>query len=371
MLKEKSFNILKKDNNKRRETLYYLAFIKYWAMILIIRWHLYKSNQHRIDYGARMSELLFVSSGFLVGYNYYKRTLPATYYTSCKYSYKHLRSFYPLHIIISFYWIYTYKGKFNLTDYEMLIFHFLLLKVWSSYRSFAQGFHGLTWFISALLFCYFLSPFLLGGIQNINNSLVIFTFVAFIRVGIEQLVENGAKNIMNFNFHFNPVIRLMDFYLGMLMIPLFLKVKNFFDKIENKLYLKFIFTNIQILFPVILYFIMLEYNNKLIRCYFVLIFCLCIFLISYDYGYFSTIIKKKIFKEIMSCQMEMYLLQRCLNNILVKNLNSYIPQNEELKFLIKVVFIFIISYIYKKKFREKLGITMDKIIYLFKKILFL
>ena len=142
-------------------------------MILIIRWHLYKSNmQQKIDYGARMTELLFVSSGFLVGYNYYKRTLPATYYTSCKYTYKHLRSCYPLHIIISFYWIYTYKGKFNLADYEMLIFHFLLLKVWSSYREIVQGFYGLTWFISALLFCYFLSPFLLGGIQNINNSLV-------------------------------------------------------------------------------------------------------------------------------------------------------------------------------------------------------
>ena len=187
-----------------------------------------------------MCELLFVSSGFLVGYNYYNRTLLATYQTSCKYSYKHLRSFYPLHIIISFYWIYAYKGKFNLTDYEMLIFHFLLLKVWSSYKSFAQGFYGLTWFISALLFCYFLSPFLLGGIQNINNSLVIFSFVAFIRVLIEQLIKNGAKNIMNFNFHFNPVIRLMDYYLGMLMIPLFLKVKNYCDKIKNKLVSKII-----------------------------------------------------------------------------------------------------------------------------------
>ena len=176
---------------------------------------------------------------------------------------------------------------------------------------------------------------------------------------------------MNFNFHFNPVIRLMDYYLGMLMIPLFLKVKNYCDKIKNKLYLKLLFTITQILFPIIIYFIMLEFNDKLIRCYFVLIFCLCIFLISYDYGYLSTIIKKKICKEIMSCQMEMYLLQRCLNNILIQNLNSHMPKNEELKFFIKIVFIFIISYIYKKKINEKLAIIMDKVIDLFKKILFI
>jgi peptidoglycan/LPS O-acetylase OafA/YrhL len=335
-------------------------------MILIIRWHLYKGISHKIDYGARMCEFLFISSGFLVGYNYYKRAMPSTYYASCKYTYKHLRAFYPLHTINSFYWICTYKSKFNLTDYEIIIYNFLLVKVWSRYQQFASGFNGISWFVSALLFCYFLCPFLLGGIQNINNSLIIFSLVAFIRVGIEQLIKNGSKNILDFNFHYNPIIRLMDFYLGMLMIPLFLKIKYYLDKIHNKSNIKFIFTSIQIIFPVFIYFIMLEFNNKLIRCYFVLIFCFCIFLISYDYGYLSYIIKKKLCKEIMSCQMEMYLLQRSLNTILVKILNSHMPQNEELKFSIKVAFIFIISYIYKKKLKEKLAVFMDKIFDLFK-----
>ena len=268
--------------------------------------------------------------------------MPSTYYASCKYTYRHLRAFYPLHTINSFYWICSYKSKFNLTDYEILIYNFLLVKVWSRRRHLAGSFNGISWFVSALLFCYFLCPFLLGGIQNIN--------------------------IMDFNFHYSPVIRLMDFYLGMLMIPLFLKIKSYLDKIHNKSNLKFIFTSIQIIFPVIIYFIMLEYNNKLIRCYFVLIFCFCIFLISYDYGYLSYIFKKKLSKEIMSCQMEMYLLQRSLNTILVKVLNSHMPKNEELKFSIKVAFIFIISYFYKKKLKEKLAVFMDILFNLFKNI---
>ena len=197
-----------------------------------------------------MCEFLFVSSGFLIGYNYYERTMPATY-------------------------------------------------------------------ISALLFCYFLSPFLLGGNKNIKNSLIIFSFVAFFRVGNEEIIRKGALNFMGFNFHHSPIIRLMEFYLGMLIIPLFLKIKSFLDKSRGKLYLIYIFTTIQIIFPITIYFVMLEFNNKLIRCYFVLIFCLCIFLISFDYGYLSNIIRNKIFKEIMSCQMEMYLLQYTLNNILI------------------------------------------------------
>ena len=295
MLIEKIFNENKKFIKKRREILNYIALLKFISMILIIRWHIYKwKHPIRIDFGARMCEFLFVSSGFLIGYNYNEITMPATYHTSCKYTYKHLRSFYPLHILNSLYEIYRNKRNLNLTYYEILIFNFLLMKVWSSNIHYSLGFNGITWFISALLFCYFLSPFLLGGNKNIKNSLLLFSFVAFIRVGIEELIKNGAKNFMGFNFHYNPIIRLMDFYLGMLMIPLFLKIKYFLDKIRDKLYLNYIFTSFQIIFPITIYFIMLEFNNKLFRCYFVLIFCLCIFLISFDYGYLSNINTKKI-----------------------------------------------------------------------------
>ena len=127
LLSEKSLN------KKRRENLNYIAFIKFWSMILIIKWHLYYGSKNkRLDYGSRMCDFLFVSSGFLVGYNYYKRAMPSTYDSSCKYTYKHLRSFYPLHIINSFYCIYLNKGKLNLTDYEMFII--LLFFVSFSFR---------------------------------------------------------------------------------------------------------------------------------------------------------------------------------------------------------------------------------------------
>ena len=205
MLIEKPLNEHKKDNEKRRQTLNYISFIKFWAMILIIRWHLYY-RKFRINYGVRMCEFLFVSSGFLVGYNYYKKAMPATFYNSWKYAYKHLKTFYPLHIINSFYSIFTYKGKFNLTYYEKLIFNCLLVKVY------VMGFNNISWFISVLLLCYFLSPLFLGGIGNINNSLIIFSLVVFIRAGIELLIKNGAENILSINFHFNHVIKLMEFH---------------------------------------------------------------------------------------------------------------------------------------------------------------
>lgn len=67
--------------------------------------YIYKWKQHKIDYGERMCELLFISSGLLFIYNNFKRAMPPTDNSSCKYTYKHLRSFYPLHIINSLYYI--------------------------------------------------------------------------------------------------------------------------------------------------------------------------------------------------------------------------------------------------------------------------
>ena len=374
MLLPKPYNKNKEDNKKRRDPLNYIAFMKFWAMIIIIRWHVYQWKQprkYRIYYGARMCEFLFISSGFLVGYNYYKRPMPATYYASFKYAYKHLRNFYPLHILNSIYLIYIRvyidKRKFTLTDYEMLIFNFLLVKVWSNDPKFGIGFNGISWFINVQLYLYFLSPFLLVGIQNVKNSLIIFGLVTFTRLGIEILIRKGALNFLDFNFHYGPVIRLLEFYLGMLMIPLFDKIKCLLDKIKNSKFMKYFFTIIQSIIPIIIYYIMLKYNY-LYRCYFVLIFCPFTFLISLDYGYLSNINNNKICKKIMSCQMEMYLLQSQLNNTLRLILKNHWPNNRELTFSIKVGFIFLISYIYKKLFRDKFAIFMDKIIDILQKI---
>jgi peptidoglycan/LPS O-acetylase OafA/YrhL len=233
--------------------------------------------------------------------------------------------------------------------------------------AFKSGFSSIPWFINDLIYFYFLSPFLLIGIKTIKNSLIIFVFFIIARLGIELLIRNGASNIMDFNFHHGSGIRLMEFYLGMLMIPLFFKIKCFFDKILNETYLRYFFTIIQFIFPIVIYNIMLKYN-KLGRCYFVLIFCICTFLISFDYGYLSNIFKKKICKEIMSCQMEMYLIHLQLNDIFSKILKYLWIKNAEIIFLVKLGFIFIIAYIYRKLFRDKLTKFMDKIVDLLKKI---
>ena len=75
-----------------------LAVLKFIAMLSIIWWHI-GFNSQPFNYGAFAVDFLFVSSGFLVGYNHFSTGMPNTIGYCFKYSYDKLKKFWPLHII--------------------------------------------------------------------------------------------------------------------------------------------------------------------------------------------------------------------------------------------------------------------------------
>ena len=312
----------------KRKHLYYIAFIKFLSMIIIIKWHIIKWEKKPVDFGARMCEILFVSSGFLVGYNHYKKLMPSTFQQSFKYAYKSMRTFYPLEIlnlILNIILNEKFKiRKINLTTIEILISNIFIIKSWSRYKFIYFSFNGISWFLSSLLFCYFMTPFLLIGIRNIKISFILFFIIALIRIGIEEFVKHGALNIFDFKFHVGPIIRCMEFYLGMLISPLFFYFKIYLDNKDNKILFKFLFTLEQIVLPIIVYYLMNKYDRIIHRCYFVLIFCAFLFIIGFDYGCISDIFSMKIIQKIMSYQMEMYLFHLTVNifEFIEKNPNN-------------------------------------------------
>ena len=106
---EEKVKLKKHINIIKRKNLNFLAFNKFLGMYLIIRKHLYSHKDVYFDYGKRMCELLFISSGFLVGYNYYEKPMESTYISSFKYAYKHLRNFYPYYLFNLIYGVYNIK----------------------------------------------------------------------------------------------------------------------------------------------------------------------------------------------------------------------------------------------------------------------
>ena len=368
--------LIKKPNLPiKLQRLYYLSFIKFISMLAIIKWHISIWKMKPIDYGARMCEFLFASSGFLVGYNHFRNPLEANYYQSFSYIYKHLKSFYPMYLINTFIDMYIHRNiPINfLTFVEILIINILMLQSWSRYKEFVPCFNGHTWFLSSLLFCYFLSPILLRGIKSIKRSLIIFLITALIRILEEEIIIKGAINLFDADFHYGPIVRLLEFYMGMLTVPLYFFIKIYLDTYKgNRTNLKLFFTFIQIFVPIIIYIIMFKYNYIIYRCHFALIFSIFIPILGLDYGYFSNIFASKLFQIIMNCQIEMYLLQLNMNyyiNKLLINKHSTNILHIEFEFAFKIITIFMIGFFYKQLLKEKLTNVFNKIIlFIFDKI---
>lgn len=359
---------------KKRKHLNYISFLKFISMIVIISWHIFPFKSKPIDLGIRMCEFLFISSGFLVGYNHYEISMPPTFQQSFNYAYKSFRLFYPL-ILINIIFNISLNNRFkiknmNITEIELLLANIFMVKSWGPVFV-AFSFNGLSWFLCCLLFCYFMTPLLLCGIQTLRGSIILFLLFALIRISLEEFIIKGGYNILNCQFHVGPVIRCIEYYLGMLLIPLFFIIKYYLDKFNKKILFIILFTIFQIVLPISFYFFMLKYDKIIYRCYFVLIYCLLIPIISFDYGYLSYLFSLKYFKKIMSYQLEMYLFQLNVNDLIIKIMifKKWKFPPRVLFFFIRLLIIFLFALIYKNLFKEPFAKILDKIINLIKKLL--
>ncbi len=157
----------------------------------------------------------------------------------------------------------------------------------------------------------------------------------------------------------------MEFFFCLLTIATFFKIKKILEPLRNNFLIKVLFTIIQLVSPLIIYNLMLKYDQILLRCHFVLIFCFFIFIFGYDYGYLSDILSSKSCKLIMSCQMEMYLLQRTVNTIIkqiISNFNWKFNDNSESQYIIKTIIIFIVAFVYKSLLKQPLAKILDSIV---------
>lgn len=80
----------------RQKSINSIIGIKAIAMLLLFWWHS-SIPRPTVDIGARTCEILFVVSGFLVGYNYFNRDVPATWKESIRYAAGKIIKFWPLH----------------------------------------------------------------------------------------------------------------------------------------------------------------------------------------------------------------------------------------------------------------------------------
>ena len=310
--------------------------LKIIALLGIFIWHsnLPKPN---IDIGARCCEFFFVTSGFLVAYNFYNKNFVFNFTSMIKYLKKKLQCIYPLHALTFIICLFLFNKKF---DFIPAIFNILLLQSWTVDKNIFFGYNGISWFISSLLFCYFLAPLLMNFIQvnNIKKMVMLVLCVAIFRIFIEFLPSTTNYDLWDINYHINPVIRSLEFFIGMLILPFFVYLKNIFN-IRKKLLFSFLE-----LFYIILLLEILQHTNFIRGAYIPLIFIL-VLIFSLDKGYISEILSAKIFTIISNVELEFFMFHQ----IVIKLFYIFLPVSENIYStnITILFFVIIVSYCYR------------------------
>lgn len=347
-------------NKNKQNRIKSLDGLKVIMLFLIFCWHTPENpsgviGKPIVDIGARACEVLFVISGFLVGYNHYHNLIPTTLNHSLNYVFKKFAKIWPLHLIcflmVFIYQINNNPELFNNFNIFSVITNIFLLQAWTNNP---YTFNGATWFLSALLFCYFMSPLLMSIFKK-TNQIIITTFIGCIMIRI--LIELSGIDSFLLNYHTSPIIRCVEFYIGMLMVHAYFKLKEYISKSNTSLIMSLIELSVTLLYI----FLIFKMEGKWIRGYFVLAACILVFVYTFNSGIISRILNIKVFSLFENIQMEFYILHQAVI-IVFTSIISIVIKSVFIQSVILFFITVIFAIIYNRIFKNKLTRLIEKLL---------
>ena len=309
--------------------------LKVIGLLLMLWWHA-PVPRPPFDMGARMCELLFVCSGFLVGYNNYKRAIPATWKESFRFASRLLLKSWPLHLISLAVMIVYRQVNFSSTkDVLTIIINAFLLQSWSPVQSIYFSFNMVSWFLSSLLFCYFLAPLMLRFLKKPTIAFGAFLAAALIRYYLEYITVHFSGQFWNIALHTSPVVRSLEFFMAMMMTPFYFKLKENASLNSQKNFIRFSIVEVAFISGAI--YLMITKTNWT-RNAFVWVFCFLVFILAFDTGIVSKFFSLKPFIWFSKIQIEFLLTHQTIIFVTRAFFGQYNASN-----LVIILVIFIIT----------------------------
>ena len=344
-----------------------LAGLKVIAILLIFWWHSWLPNPP-CDLGARCCEFFFVASGFLVYYTH-KGTFSCTWRDSLQYVRKKLVTIYPMHLLgfILVLFSMSLTDVFSKSTLIRGITNLLLLQSWINIEQVFFSFNGPSWFLSSLLFCYFLTPVLLRLIRNRRKVWVYFPVVFLIRYAIEELQFYYPNSYFDFNIHVSPFLRMMEFFLGVMTGCIW---NRLYDLLQTRLEkaspaLRFgLFSILELLTLSLTAGFMVSKQNSWGRAVFTLWFCAVVLVFAFDGGIISSLCATKPMKWLSGLQFEIFLfhipvIQLVSKYILAYNLSA--AQFAGIALVIVILLSIVYRRVLKKPAEQCFGKLLDRI----------
>lgn len=162
----------------------------------------------------------FVLSGFVLSYGY-ENKIDSICNNISQYGYfigKRISKLFPLHFLGLLWAIALVKFNFSIQD----LLNFLFLQAWIPFPEWYFSGNSVGWCLSDFVFFYFLFPLIFMKIKSPKyQNMIKVTILIYIFILI-PLVPN---NFIDGFIYINPISRLSDFLLGMLLFQVY-KVRN-------------------------------------------------------------------------------------------------------------------------------------------------
>ena len=193
------------------ETLQSLRFI---FVMMIFMSHFAYRDIRAFDAGGDCGvTFFFLLSGFVCSLSYGK-SLREDVFCYGDFIGKRIRKLYPLHLLCLLFYL---LGSHAPLDMKVLL-NALLLQSWVPDADWYFSCNSVSWFLSSLLFCYLVFPWVY---RHLSKHLTLAVLVAYATV--YWLTPYDRVNAVLYVF---PAVRFVDFYIGMLLFRFYERKGN-------------------------------------------------------------------------------------------------------------------------------------------------
>ena len=193
------------------QTLQSLRFI---FMMMIFLSHFAYRDIRALDAGGDCGvAFFFLLSGFVCTLGYGSQIRSGTFRYGT-FLWHRLKKLYPLHLLCLLFYLWVSHAPLD----DKVLLNILLLQSWVPDIDYYFACNSVSWFLSSLMFCYALFPLLCRWI-----SWPLTVLMAIVCIAVYWFTPVDRVNAV---LYVNPLVRLIDFYWGMLLCRLFEQRKN-------------------------------------------------------------------------------------------------------------------------------------------------
>lgn len=179
----------------------------------------YKILNSFVTMGATFMTAFFILSGFVLYYVYSQQTF-LTGKDYAKFYLKRLSDIIPIYYIQGIIHFFIFPNKSILDEIKLLPVELFVIQNWFS-SLFHYSHNGGSWFISCILFCYFLYPLLAQFPRFINNKgLLVLEIILSGILLYSPFIEYFFK--VNWIYE-NIFLRVSEFMLGVILCEQFIR----------------------------------------------------------------------------------------------------------------------------------------------------